>query len=363
MSLKVAIVGCGKIADAHVEEIAKLDNAYVVGACDRELIMAEQLARRYGIPSYYDDLDRLLEAEKPDVLHITTPPQSHLSLVVRAVDAGCHVYVEKPLAVDLDETRRLITSVERANKKLTVGLAYYFDPVAVAMREYVADGRLGEVVHVECFFGYDLAGDFGRSVLGNAAHWVHGLPGKLFQNNLDHPLGDLVEFMDAESAIIHAFAYRNETERFGDARDDVLDELRVFMKAGTTSAYCTFSSHARPRAHLCRMFGTRSTIEADYVSRTLTNTPEQRFPSALGRLFLPFASSLQLTRRGGGNVLSFLKSEFQFFAGMGRLIDLFYDSIIDDSPPPIAYKKILRLSAIQEEIYGQIRASARRTEG
>ncbi len=363
MSLKVAIVGCGKIADAHVEEIAKLGNAEVVGVCDRELIMAEQLARRYGVPSHYDDLDRLLEVEKPDVLHITTPPQSHLPLVMKAVEAGCHVYVEKPIAVDLDETSRLISSVERANKKLTVGLAYYFDPVAVAMREYVGEGRLGGAVHVESFFGYDLTGDFGRSVLGNAGHWVHGLPGKLFQNNFDHPLGDVVEFMDAESPVIHALAYRHETERFGDARDDVLDELRVVMKAGTTSAYCTFSSHARPRAHYCRVFGTRSTIEADYVSRTLTTTPEQGFPSAVGRLFLPFSRSWQFTKQGGGNVLSFLKSEFQFFAGMHRLIELFYDSIINDSPPPIAYEKILRLSAIQEEIYEQLRAKALRAQG
>ena len=81
MTLRVAIVGCGKIADGHAQEIQKLtDQARLVAVCDREMLLAEQLARRYGIPGQYDDFTRLLEREKPDVVHIATPPQSHLPL-------------------------------------------------------------------------------------------------------------------------------------------------------------------------------------------------------------------------------------------------------------------------------------------
>ena len=55
MSLRVVIVGCGKIADAHVEEVRKAGyGAEVVGVCDREILMAEQLATRYGVPGHYD---------------------------------------------------------------------------------------------------------------------------------------------------------------------------------------------------------------------------------------------------------------------------------------------------------------------
>ena len=81
MTLKVAIVGCGKIADGHIEEIQKMPAAArVVAVADLELLMAEQIATRYGIPAFYDDLDRLLEKERPDVVHITTPPPSHFRL-------------------------------------------------------------------------------------------------------------------------------------------------------------------------------------------------------------------------------------------------------------------------------------------
>ena len=131
MTLKVAVVGCGKIADGHVEEIQKLgDAARVVAVVDRELLMAEQLASRYGLPGFYDDLDRMLAIERPDVVHITTPPQSHLAIGVRALDAGAHVYVEKPLTLCYADSRALVLHALGAGKKLTIGYSYYFDPPA-----------------------------------------------------------------------------------------------------------------------------------------------------------------------------------------------------------------------------------------
>ena len=69
MPLKVAIVGCGKIADGHIEEIQHLqDRARLVATCDREGLMAEQAAARYGIPAHYDRFDALLDHERPDVV-------------------------------------------------------------------------------------------------------------------------------------------------------------------------------------------------------------------------------------------------------------------------------------------------------
>src|SRR5687768_7644952 len=121
MSLKVALVGCGKIADGHVEEIQKMPaKASVVAVCDLERLMAEQLAARYGIPAYYDDLEQMLERERPDVVHITTPPASHLPLAIRCIDAGCHVFVEKPIAPTHPEAVQIIDHARARNSKLTI---------------------------------------------------------------------------------------------------------------------------------------------------------------------------------------------------------------------------------------------------
>ncbi|WP_428268132.1 Gfo/Idh/MocA family protein, partial [Haliangium sp.] len=196
--LKVALVGCGQIADGHVGEIQKLGNARVLGVCDLEPLMAEQLAVRYGVPHHYADYATMLAEVRPDVVHICTPPGSHLALTKAAVDAGCHVYVEKPLALDYAQSVELIEYVEKAGRKITIGHNSEFDPPSLEMRRLVAEGVLGECVHVESWFGYNLAGPFGKVIMGSADHWVHRLPGKLFQNNINHMLNKITEFVDDE---------------------------------------------------------------------------------------------------------------------------------------------------------------------
>ena len=272
MSLKVAIVGCGKIADAHVEEVRKVAGygAEVVGVCDRERLMAEQLAMRFGVPAYFDRVEEMLERTRPDVVHITTPPQSHLALARVALQAGCHVYVEKPLAMDLAEAETLIGEVIAAGKKLTVGWEYLFDPPALRLRQLATDGVLGETVHVDSVFGYGLGGPFGAAVFGDPGHWVHKLPGKLLHNVLDHILNKVVEFMPDDNPSVTAFGSRLSSARYGDHRDDILDEVRILVRGRRTTGFGLFSAHARPIGHSVRVFGTKNTALADLNARTTT---------------------------------------------------------------------------------------------
>ena len=354
MKLKVSIVGCGQIAEAHIEEIHKLDKATVVGVCDLEILMAEQISKRFGVPSYYNDYARMLDKEKPDVVHITTPPQSHLPLTRQALEAGCHVYVEKPLAMNYQDSKTLIELVEGAGKKLTIGYAYMFDPAVLALRELVQNGILGEPVHIESYFGYNLAGPYGSAIMGNPNHWVHRLPGKLFQNNIDHMLYNVTEFIKDEKPSVSAFGYKKRKESYGDARDQLLDELRVLIYGDGISAFGTFCSHAQPGNHQFRIYGTEATVNLDYPSQSVTVLAPNRIPTSLGRLKPNFDLSWQYFKGGLKNVFRFIRSDFQFFAGFSNLLDRYYDSIIMDTPPPIDYDAILRTNFIMEEIFNQL---------
>ena len=158
----MAVIGCGKIADGHVEEIRKLASvAELVAVCDREVEMARQLALRHAIPGVYDDLDAMLAKERLDVVHIATPPGSHLAIAREAIDAGAHVLVEKPLTLRHADSVALIEHAERAGKKVCVGYGYHFEPPAQTLRALMRQGELGEVVHLEAFYGYNLDGPFG----------------------------------------------------------------------------------------------------------------------------------------------------------------------------------------------------------
>lgn len=358
--LKVAVVGCGKFADAHIEEIGKLGRARVVALCDRELLLAEQAAMRYRVPGIYDDFDRLLERERPDVVHITTPPASHLPLGARAIEAGCHVFVEKPFTPTLAESQELVAEAERAGKKLTIGWSYLFEPTTIVMREMLATGVLGEVVHVESVFGSDLSGPFGAALLGDGDHWVHRLPGKLFHNNIDHVLSRLLELLDVDAPDVHALAFLRREKRFGDARDELHDELRLTLGGRRMTAHGVFTTTAKPTPNHLRVYGTKNTVSVDYVKSTTTLDAAPRLPSAIGRLMPAFDQAMAYLREGGRNARRFARSEFQFFSGLSELTRRFHESIVSGGPQPIPNKDILRVGAMIDEIVHQARRRVER---
>jgi hypothetical protein len=211
---------------------------------------------------------------------------------------------------------------------------------------------------VESFLGYNLSGQFGKALLSDSSHWVHQLPGKLFQNNIDHMLNKVAEFIPDETPSIRAFASARREQRFGDSRDDMLDELRVMIQGTQTTAYATFSSHIRPVGNFLRVYGTKNTFHVDFTSRTVVLDASPKLPSAIGRLLPAFQQSHQHFRQACANVRRFMKYDFQFFAGLNRLISLYYDSIINDSEVPIPYRDILRISGMMDEIFRQISPEA-----
>src|SRR5262245_25564249 len=116
--LRVAIIGCGKIADLHAPQIRRVQGSRIVGVCDREKLMADQLAERFHLNGSFDDVDRLLRETQPNVVHVTTPPQSHYELTKKCLASGCHVYVEKPFSIDLKEARAMVALAENAGLKI-----------------------------------------------------------------------------------------------------------------------------------------------------------------------------------------------------------------------------------------------------
>ena len=89
--IKVGLIGCGRIADAHTEQIERIPGADIIAVCDQEELMAKQLHERFNIKNYFSNAHEFIETARPDVVHITTPPQSHFELGKMCLEAGCHV--------------------------------------------------------------------------------------------------------------------------------------------------------------------------------------------------------------------------------------------------------------------------------
>ncbi len=353
-TLRIGIVGCGKIADGHAEILHYLPGAELVAVCDREPILAEQLAVRFNVPRWYASLDAMLAEAKLDVVHITTPPGVHLALTRQCVAAGAHVFLEKPLALNAADCRALIETVIAGGRQMTINYWPNFDPPALEAKRLLADGAIGDPVHVEAFIGYDLAGAYGQALMGDARHWVHALPGKLFQNMMDHIFNRIVPLLRADEPEVQAFAYKRREGLRGDGTDAMLDELRVYLRGGGVSGYGSLSSHARPVANLMRVYGTKNTLELDFSNRTVVLAATQKYPSALGRLVPAFQMAGRYLSAGRKNITGFRRHEFQYFAGMSTLLERFYEGIRTGGEPPIPYAEILRVVDVMDRVIEQV---------
>ena len=356
MSLRVAIVGCGKIADAHAAQIRRIAGCELVGVCDREDLMARQLAERFGAQRYFVDLEELLRETMPDVVHITTPPQSHLEIARRCLERGCHVYVEKPLTVNVREAESLIEAAEDAGRLLTVGHDGQFSPVSRELRELVGRGYLGEsVVHMESCYGYDLSGDaYARAFLSDSNHWPRRLPGGLLQNVISHGIARIAEFLHGNDPYVFARAFTSPALA-AKGTTDVLDELRVvIMDEANTTAYFTFSSGMRPVLNQFRVFGSRNAVVLDETQQTLVKLRGTAFKSYVERFVPPIIFARQYISNAGRNVRLFMRNEFHMEAGKKNLIEAFYRSVVEKTPVPIPYSQILLTARVMDAIFEQV---------
>lgn len=354
--LKVAIIGCGKIADTHAAQIQHLPDCELVAVCDREELMARQLFERFPIRRFYTDLRAMLAESRPDVVHITTPPQSHLEAALQCLDAGCHLFVEKPFTIDTQEACRLLDAAQRAGRKVTVGHDAQFSGVHRRLRDLVQNGYIGDrVVHLESTWCYDL-GDvtYAKALLENDLHWSRQLPGGLLHNIISHGLAKIAEFLKDESPVVIAHGFvspflRNLGEKC------LVDELRVIIQDSPgTSAYFTFSSQRRPALNQFFIYGSQNGLMIDEDRRLLLKLNGATYKSYANHFIPPIACAGQYAGNFLRNVAQFLKMDFHMDAGRKHLIQAFYRAIAHNQPPPIAYGEILRISRIMDAVFAQL---------
>jgi predicted dehydrogenase len=356
--LKIAIVGCGKIADAHAAQIHRIAGCKLVAVCDREELMARQLSERLRLGRYYSDVTELLDTAKPDVVHITTPPQSHFDLARQCLLRDRHVYVEKPFTLNTSEAETLIGLAQKKGLRITAGHNDQFHHAARRMRQLVKEGYLGGApVHMESYYGYELGenSSYAKALLADKEHWVRKLPGQLLHNVISHGIARVAEFLAGDNVQVIAHGFSSPLLRkLGE--NELVDELRVIIsdEHGTT-AYFTFSSQMRPSLHQFRIFGPRNGLVIDQDDETLIRLRGSRLKSYAEHFLAPLALAKQYVGNSSRNVRTFLANDFHNKASLKYLVEGFYRSISENAPLPLSYREILLTSRIMDAIFDQIR--------
>jgi len=364
--MRVGIVGCGKVADQHACQIRRIVGAELVAACDTEPLMARQICERFSIPRRFSALPTMLGEAGLDVVHLTTPPQTHFELARLCLNAGVHVYIEKPFTVDTVQAEELIRLATKNGLKLTVGHNTKFTHAMIRMRRLVSEGYLGgKPLHVESTYGYDLGDEgYAKAFLGDRRHWIRTLPGSLLQNIVSHGIGRIAEFLTG-TPLVSAQGFTSPfLRRIGEP--DLIDELRVVIRdQDSTTAYFTFSSQIRPIIHQLRLYGSRHSLIVDDDHQSVIELDGSEYKSYLRYFYAPLCFARQYVNASRTNVMRFAKREFHlpFDAGLKTLIEMFYRSIRYDTPLPVSYREILLTSKIMDDTFAQLNSRHTSTPG
>lgn len=145
---RVVVVGAGAISQVvHIPVLSEREDMELVALCDVDEHKAASVAERFGVPEALGP-DGLLERDDVDALVVCTPNHLHRDLTIAALEAGKHVFVERPLALTADGAESVVEAAKASGGVLVVGLAHRYRPEVAALRSFVAGGDLGEVYAV-----------------------------------------------------------------------------------------------------------------------------------------------------------------------------------------------------------------------
>ena len=121
MTIKVVVIGCGNMGSSHARAYHRLDGFELAGLVDRNPEARKRLSQELGGVPEFDSVDAAMAAVRPDAVAICTYPETHRDLTIQALRAGRHVFVEKPIALTVDQAREIAAVARETGKKVVVG--------------------------------------------------------------------------------------------------------------------------------------------------------------------------------------------------------------------------------------------------
>lgn len=142
--LRVGVIGLG-MGRHHIAGYQTHPQAEVVAIADLDELRLKEIGDQYGVSRRYRSAEEMLRAEKLDIVSVATPNKFHAPLTIAALEAGCHVLCEKPMAMNASEARQMLEAAKRTGRRLMINFSYRFNEQSIALKRQVEAGVLGEV--------------------------------------------------------------------------------------------------------------------------------------------------------------------------------------------------------------------------
>lgn len=329
--IRVGLIGCGRMGEIHLRIIKEIPGVRIVGLADTDADRANTLAAMGGIGLVSESLEGLLELAQPDAVHILTTPATHASLTCTALKAGCHVFVEKPMALTAHEAGLMVAAADRG-KILTVGHNHLFDPVIREARARVASGHIGQLVGLDVFHG----------ALPGLPGWVGELPSGPWMEDAPHLLYLSELFMGNPIAVWAIGHPMSEGSK--------VTEVRIVTQHAGGLSSLAFSVGTAPYRHRLILYGTKRTLEVDLITGTLFELRQFSGHRWLTKGMAVLHVTSQLLLGTGRNTVQVLMGRERGWPGLRALIEAFYEAIKGGRPSPVPAAQGLRVAELLEEI-------------
>ena len=358
-TLKSAVIGTGVISKQHLSFLRDCDRTELVGVCDLSPIAADYAASAFqaeGVPpaAAYTSYSDLLKAQRPDVVHILTPPQTHLSIATDCLRSGAHVICEKPVAPTFSEFKNLWQISRECDRFLVEDHNYRFNGPVRAIQKLIDDGTLGDVQEVEIRMALDLRSG-GRYADENLPSPIHKMPAGVIHDFITH-LSYLLLSLMPKSAAPESAQCDSSFDRVcaawsnhggGDLFKYV--DLDAIVISNQVHGRIRFSSYTAPDCFAITVRGTRGYAETDLFQPYLRCVVPRSVGKQLSPLVNHFVSGWELM---SASVRNFRSKVMQRTAydGLHYLLGETYEAISKGEMPPVGYEDMARTSRLVEAL-------------
>lgn len=326
------MVGAGYVSKHHIRAIQSLKDVSLIGVCDSNFERASKVAKESGVAAFRD-LEEMASL-KPDVIHILTPPASHCALTLKALEMGCNVLVEKPMAPSAEECDRMMAAAAKSERILSVSHSARMDPVVLEALELVQSGACGDVLSVDFLRSSDYAPYAGGAM---PAHYREG--GYPFLDIGVHGLSLIETFLgEIRGVNIRAAAT---------GRDPYLtfDEWHGSVECEKGTGHLYLSWNVQPIQNELIIHGTRGVIHVDCYLQICTLRKRMFGPKMVQRIIGATANSASTLMKVSGNVVRFATGKLLPSPGIGVSVVKFYEALQAGVAPPVSAEEGRRIVA------------------
>jgi predicted dehydrogenase len=321
-----------------------------VGVCDLSPAAARYAAERFEADAPFTDYQQMLRDAKPDVVHILTPPRTHVPIATDCLEAGAHVMVEKPAAPSNAEFQDLWQVAQKAQRQLIEDHNYRFNLPILAMEEMIADGTLGEVEEVEVRMQLQIRAG-GRYADRNLPHPSHGMPAGVIHEFITHLCYLTLRFLPSFERVTAAWSNHGAAAA-GDGDPFKFDDLDALVIGGTTHARIRFSARAQPDCFTVTVRGSNGAAETDLFNPFLRCNVPRKCGGQLSPLANQFLGGVEMIGASLGN---FRRKILQVtpYEGLHRLLYRTYTALAIGDAPPVTYQDMDSASRLVDALVAE----------